>query len=204
MMKIRGLIIFIIGITLIGISLLLAASVLPSNFDGSEDLSMASLFEGVFDEISDEVQIMPGDSIYVSYGVYSQNVPILWGIQILDFQQGDKLSINISNIFGDNYGEFIQKESILFELLDISQSDTLTFEIQNIGSRGITIVTMFSENPENSDVFSNSNSTLNEMIFPLMVSGMLLIFGIITLLLGIVILLVDLKNNLSTKREFWK
>ena len=203
-MKIRGLIIFIIGITLIGISLLLAASALPSNFDGSEDLSMASLFEGVFDEISDEVQIMPGDSIYVSYGVYSQNVPILWGIQILDFQQGDKLSINISNIFGDNYGEFIQKESILFELLDISQSDTLTFEIQNIGSRGITIVTMFSENPENSDVFSNSNSTLNEMIFPLMVSGMLLIFGIITLLLGIVILLVDLKNNLSTKREFWK
>jgi len=202
MMKIRGLIIFIIGITLIGISLLLAASVLPSNFDGSEDLSMASLFEGVFDEISDEVQIMPGDLIYVSYGVYSQNVPILWGIQILDFQQGDKLSINISNIFGDNYGEFIQKEPILFELLDISQSDTLNFEIQNIGSRGITIVTMFSENPENFDVFSNSNSPLNEMIFPLMVSGMLLIFGIIILLLGIVILLVDLKNYQSTKREF--
>lgn len=202
MMKIRGLIIFIIGITLIGISLLLAASVLPSNFDGSEDLSIASLFEGMFDEISDEVQIMPGDSIYVSYGVYSQNVPILWGIQILDFQQGDKLSINISNIFGDNYGEFIQKESILFELLDISQSDTLNFEIQNIGSRGIAIVTMLSENPENSDVFSNSNSPLNEMIFPLMVSGMLLIFGIIILLLGIVILLVDLKNYQSTKRKF--
>ena len=202
MMKIRGLIIFIIGFTLIGISLLLAASVLPSNFDGSEDLSMANLFEGIFDEISNEVQIMPGDSIYVSYGAYSQNVPILWGIQILDFQQGDKLSINISNIFGDNYGEFIQKEPILFELLDISQSDTLNFEIQNIGSRGIAIVTMFSENPENSDVFSNFNSPLNEMIFPLMVSGMLLIFGIIILLLGIVILLVDLKNYQSTKREF--
>ena len=87
-------------------------------------MSIASLFEGVFDEISDEVQIMPGDSVYVSYGVFSQNVPILWGIQILDFQQGDKLSINISNIFGDNYGEFIQKEPILFESLDILQSDT--------------------------------------------------------------------------------
>ena len=89
MMKIRGLIIFIIGITLIGISLSLAASVLPSNFDGSKDLSLASLFEGVFDKISDEVQIMPGDSIYVSYGVFSQNVSILWGIQIINFQQGD-------------------------------------------------------------------------------------------------------------------
>ena len=202
MMKIRGLIIFIIGITLIGISLSLAASVLPSNFDGSEDLSVASLFEGVFDEISDEVQIMPGDSVYVSYGVFSQNVPILWGIQILDFQQGDKLSINISNIFGDNYGEFIQKEPILFESLNISQSDTLNFEIQNIGSKSITIVTMFSENPKNSDVFSNSNSPLNEMIFPLMISGMLLIFGIIIFILGMVILLVDLKNYQAPKRKF--
>ena len=202
MMKIRGLIISIIGITLIGISLSLAASVLPSNFDGSEDLSVASLFEGVFDKISDEVQILPGDSIYVSYGVFSQNVSILWGIQILDFQQGDKLSINISNIFGDNYGEFIQKEPILFELLDILQSDTLNFEIQNIGSRSITIVTMFSENPKNSDVFLNSNSPLNEMIFPLMISGMLLIFGIIIFILGMVILLVDLKNYQATKRKF--
>jgi hypothetical protein len=201
-MKIRGLIISIIGIALIGISLSLAASVLPSNFDGSEDLSVASLFEGVFDKISDEVQILPGDSIYVSYGVFSQNVPVLWGIQILDFQQGDKISINISNIFGDNYGEFIQKEPILFESLDILQSDTLNFEIQNIGSRSITIVTMFSENPKNSDVFLNSNSPLNEMIFPLMISGMLLIFGIIIFILGMVILLVELKNYQATKRKF--
>jgi len=201
-MKIRGLIIFIIGITLIGISLSLAASVLPSNFDGSEDLSVASLFEGVFDKISDEVQIVPGDSIYVSYGVFSQNVSILWGIQILDFQQGDKISINISNIFGDNYGKFIQKEPILFEMIDILQSDTLNFEIQNIGSRSITIVSMFSENPKNSDVFSNSNSPLNEMIFPLMISGMLLISGIIIFILGMVILLVDLKNYQATKRKF--
>ena len=201
-MKIRGLIISIIGIALIGISLSLAASALPSNFDGSEDLSVASLFEGVFDKISDEVQILPGDSIYVSYGVFSQNVPVLWGIQILDFQQGDKISINISNIFGDNYGEFIQKEPILFESLDILQSDTLNFEIQNIGSRSITIVTMFSENPKNSDVFLNSNSPLNEMIFPLMISGMLLIFGIIIFILGMVILLVELKNYQATKRKF--
>jgi len=202
MMKTRGLIIFIIGIILIGISLSLTASVLPSNFDGSEDLSIARLFEGVFDEISDEVQILPGDSVYVSYGVFSQNISVLWGIQILDFQQGDKLSINISNIFGDNYGEFIQKEPILFELLDILQSDTLNFEIQNIGSRSITIVTMFSENTKNSDVFSNSNSPLNDMIFPLMISGMLLIFGIIIFILGMVILLVDLKNYQVTKRKF--
>lgn len=202
MMNKRGLVISVVGITLIVISLSLAASVIPTTLNGPDDLSMPSLFEGVFDEISDEVLIMPGDSIHVSYGVYSQNVPFLWGIQILDFQQGDKLSINISNIFGDDYGAFIQTEPILFELLTISQSDTLNFEIQNTGNRDVVIVTMFSEDPDNSDVFADSNSPLNNMIFPLVVSGMLLIFGILIFIIGVIILLIDLKNYQTTKREF--
>ena len=202
MMNKRGLVISVVGITLIVISLSLAASVIPTTLNGPDDLSMPSLFEGVFDEISDEVLIMPGDSIHVSYGVYSQNVPFLWGIQILDFQQGDKLSINISNIFGDDYGAFIQTEPILFELLTISQSDTLNFEIQNTGDRDVVIVTMFSEDPDNSDVFADSNSPLNNMIFPLVVSGMLLIFGILIFIIGVIILLIDLKNYQTTKREF--
>jgi len=203
MMNKRGIVVFVIGFILIGISLSLAASVIPSTLDGPDDLSLASLFEGVFDEISDEIQIMPGDTIYVSYGVfYSQNVPFLWGIQILDYKQGDELSINISNIFGDNYGEFIQTEPILFESLDISQPDTLNFEIQNTGTREILVVTMFSEDPENSDIFTDSNSPVNNMIFPLIVSGMLLIFGIIIFIIGVIILLVDLKNYQTTKRKF--
>ena len=202
MMNKRGIVVFVIGFILIGVSLSLAASVIPSTLDGPDDLSLASLFEGVFDEISDEIQIMPGDTIYVSYGVYSQNVPFLWGIQILDYKQGDELSINISNIFGDNYGEFIQTEPILFESLDISQPDTLNFEIQNTGTRDILVVTMFSEDPENSDIFTDSNSPVNNMIFPLIVSGMLLIIGIIIFIIGVIILLVDLKNYQTTKRKF--
>ena len=189
------------GFILIGISLSLAASVIPSTLNGSDDLSLASLFEGVFDEISDDIQIMPGDTIYVSYGVFSQNVPFLWGIQILDYTQGDELSINISNIFGDNYGEFVQTEPFLFESLDVSQPDTLNFEIQNTGTRDVLVVTMFSEDPENSDIFTDSNSPVNNMIFPLIVSGILLIFGIIILIIGVIILLVDLKNY-QTKRKF--
>jgi len=197
----RGIVVFVIGFILIGISLSLAASVIPSTLNGSDDLSLASLFEGVFDEISDDIQIMPGDTIYVSYGVFSQNVPFLWGIQILDYTQGDELSINISNIFGDNYGEFVQTEPFLFESLDVSQPDTLNFEIQNTGTRDVLVVTMFSEDPENSDIFTDSNSPVNNMIFPLIVSGILLIFGIMILIIGVIILLVDLKNY-QTKRKF--
>ena len=198
----RGIVVFVIGFILIGLSLSLAASVIPSTLNGSDDLSLASLFEGVFDEISDDIQIMPGDTIYVSYGVFSQNVPFLWGIQILDYTQGDELSINISNIFGDNYGEFVQTEPFLFESLDVSQPDTLNFEIQNTGTRDVLVVTMFSEDPENSDIFTDSNSPVNHMIFPLIVSGMLLIFGIMILIIGVIILLVDLKNYQTAKRKF--
>ena len=202
MMNKRGIVVFVIGFILIGVSLSLAASVIPSTLDGPDDLSLASLFEGVFDEISDDIQIMPGDTIYVSYGVFSQNVPFLWGIQILDYTQGDELSINISNIFGDNYGEFVQTEPFLFESLDVSQPDTLNFEIQNTGTRDVLVVTMFSEDPENSDIFTDSNSPVNHMIFPLIVSGMLLIFGIMILIIGVIILLVDLKNYQTAKRKF--
>ncbi len=198
----RGIVVIVISFILIGISLSLAASVIPSTFDDPDDLSLASLFEGVFDEISDEIQILPGDTIYVSYGVFSQNVPFLWGIQILDYTQGDELSINISNIFGDNYGKFVQTEPILFESLNILQPDTLNFEIQNTGTSEVLVVTMFSENPENSDIFTDSNSPVNNMIFPLIVSGMLLIFGIIILIIGLIILLVDLKNYQTTKRKY--
>ena len=48
---------------------------------------------------------MPGNMVYTSYSTFISDVPLLWGIQIIDYQNGDKLSDNISNIFGDSYGE---------------------------------------------------------------------------------------------------
>lgn len=202
-MKKRGLIIFVSGFVLIGISLSLASSIIPSDVTGPNDLSMSVLFDGMFDQISDETLILYGDSIFVSYGTFSSNVPLLWGIQIVDYQPGDKLSIKISNIFGDDYGEFLQDDPILFELLEISQSDTLNFEIQNIGSGDIHVVSMFSEDPENSDAFSNSDSPAMNMVYPLAISGIILLVGIIVLVIGVFVILVDLKNYQDNKKNYW-
>ena len=66
--------------------------------------------------------------------------------------------INISNIFGDDYDEFIQTESILFEVLEISQSGMFNFELKNSGSWNLHVVVMFSEYTENFDIFYNPNS----------------------------------------------
>jgi len=50
---------------------------------------MITIFEGIFDEISNEIQIMPNNSAYVSYGAYFSNVLLLWGVQIIDYSPGD-------------------------------------------------------------------------------------------------------------------
>ena len=201
-MKKRGPIIAISGIVLVIISLSIATSAIPTNVTGPGDFFVSSLFEEMFDEISNEIGIMPGDSAHFSYTTYSSDVPILWGIQIIDYQAGDELSIKISNIFGDDYGAFIQDEPILFEALQISQSDTLNLEITNLGTRDVTIITMFSEDPENSEAFTNPDSPVVSMVVPLMISGILLILGITVSIIGVIVILVDLKNNYDNKRNY--
>lgn len=198
----RGLIIIVVGLVLVGISLSIAMSIVPSNISGPNDLSMATLFEGMFDEVTNEIQIMPGELAYVSYGASSYDTPLLWGIQIIDYKSADGLLIKISNIFGDDFGEFVMSEPILFEALEIVQSDTLNFEIQNIGSRPVNIVVMFSEDPENSDALSDPDSPMMNMVLPFAISGVLLLLGIIISIIGAIVVLVDLKNNFNNKRNF--
>ena len=198
----RGLIITIVGLVLVGVSLTVASSAIPSNVTGPNDLSMVAMFDGMFDEVTDELQIIPGESAYVSYGTSSYSSPLLWGIQLTEYETGDKLSITISNVFGDSFGEYVQSEPILFEMIDTVESDTLNFEIKNIGQNTVYVIVMFSEDPENSDALSNPNSPLMNMVLPLLISGFLLILGIIISIIGTIIILVDLKNNLDNKRNY--
>ena len=201
-MKKYGPIIALAGFSLILISLLIAISSVPSNISQDETFLVSSLFEGMFDDVSETFQIMPGDIIYTSYTTSLSDIPLLWGIQIIDYQYGDMLYIQISNIFGDSYGEFIQNDSILFTTTLIDQSDTLNFQIENTGTGIIDVMVMFSEDPENSDAFSNPNSPVMDMILPLMISGFLIILGIIILLIGIIVTILDLKNKLDNDRNY--
>ena len=201
-MKKYGPIIALAGFSLILISFLIAISSVPSDISQDETFLVSSLFEGMFDDVSETFQIMPGDIIYTSYTTSLSDIPLLWGIQIIDYQYGDMLYVQISNIFGDSYGEFIQNDSILFTTTLIDQSDTLNFQIENTGTGIIDVVVMFSEDPENSDAFSNPNSPVMDMILPLMISGFLIILGIILLPIGIILTILDLKNKLDNKRNY--
>ena len=202
-MKKRGPVIGIIGLMLVIGSLSVMFSVFPaSNITNRDDSSIPSMFEGMFSQVSDNIQIPPGESGYFSYSTKSSDVPLLWGMQIIDYHDGDKLSIAISNIYGDDYGVFPQDGPIIFETLEITKSDTLNFEIQNHGSRIINVVVMLSEDPDNSGALSSPNSPFMNKILPLAISGILIILGIITLLIGVIISLVDWKNIQNNKRNF--
>ena len=198
----RGPIITFVGFTLIFVSLIIAISTVPSNISESDTFLISSLFEGMFDNVSEPFQIMPGNIVYTSYSTSLSNVPLLWGIQIIDYQYSDKLSINVSNIFDDSYGEFIQDDSILFNTILIEQSDTLNFQIENIGPRTVDVIVMFSEDSDNSDGISNPNSPMMDMILPLMISGFLLISGIFILIIGIVVTILELKKFLENKKNY--
>jgi len=198
--KKRGPVISMIGLVSVVISLSIASSVVPNDVSEINHFS-DSLLEEMFDEISNEIQIMPGDSAYFSHSVSSSDV-LMWGVRIVDYQSGDKLSINISNIYGDDYDVFLQNESILFEMLKITQSDVVNLEVKNIGTRNVNVIAMFSEDPENSDPFSNADSSTMNMVLVLAFSGFLLLLGVIISIIGTIVLLVDLKNNQNNKRSY--
>ena len=200
-MKKRGLVIIVVGTIMVGISLTVAASIVPAEIT-TTGFSMSSILDDMFNDVSNETLILPNDSAYFSYSTLSSNVPLLWGIQIIDYKAGDKISTKISNIYGDDYGVIIQDEPILFEVLEITQSDTLNFEVQNIGTASIVIVIMFSEDPENSDAVSNPNSPVNSLLVPLAISGFMLILGIIISIIGLIVFLLDWKNIQDSKRNY--
>lgn len=199
-MKKRGPIIGIFGLILVVISVLIIVSVFTTDIT-NDDFYIPSMFEGMFNQISDDIQILPGESGYFSYSTTSSNVPLLWGVQIIDYQNGDKLSVSVSNLYGDAYGFFPQDGPVIFEMLDIAQPDTLNFEIQNQGSRIINVVVMLSEDPDNS-AMSNSDSPFMNKILPLAISGILIILGIVMLLIGVILSLIDWKNTQNNKQNF--
>ena len=153
----------------------------------------------MFDDVSEPFQIMPSNVIHISYSTSLSDVPLFWGIQIIDYPYGDILSIQISNIFRDFYREFIQDDSVLFMTILLDQFDTLNFQIENIGIRTVDVVVMFSEDP---NTLSNPNPPMMDMVSLLMLSGFVIILGIILVIIGAILMIFDLKNKLENKRNY--
>ena len=68
---------------------------------------------------------------------------------------------------------------------------------RSTGTKPINVVMMFTKNPDKSERFSNPDSPLTKKLLPLALSGVLLMAGIIAVIAGVIILVIDRKKQNS-------
>ncbi|MBM3896607.1 MAG: hypothetical protein FJ360_02535 [Thaumarchaeota archaeon] len=199
-MKKRGPIISSCGLGLLLISFLIVQSaLLETNSDMSGQLLVPDVFEGMFEYTTEETQIFAGESNTFSFSTTKEQVPLLWGLQITNFEDGDIASIEITNIFGDNFGKYKQDEPIAFEMFTIQKNDIYNFVVTNNAQRPLSVIMMFSEDPQNSQAMTNPDSPFMKTVIPLAVSGIMVIAGVLSLGIGIILSLVDWKRGSKSK-----
>jgi hypothetical protein len=197
MLKKRGLYIAIGGAAMVAISFAVASLVLNEISFDQNRFSIAKLLQEMLDEVSEETAIGSGQTVSFPFDATTGTEVLLWGIQILDYESDDAVSVTITNIYGDEFGKFNIDQPASFQTIPIEKSDVYNFNVQNTGQREITVVMMFSKNPDESSkaAFSDPDSTVSRVLVPLAVSGILLILGIIVIIAGAIILVYDHKKR---------
>lgn len=196
-MRKRGLYISVGGLSLIVISFVAAMSLISDQVLPTSDFSLPEMMQGMFDQVSEQTQIEPGDTSTFSFDADSDVTSLFWGLQIMNYDSGDSVSVSITNIFGDDLGKFDSKQPAFFENMDIAKADNYNFNVKNTGTKSINVVMMFTKNPEESERFSDPNSPLAKKLVPLAISGILLMAGIIVVIAGVIILVIDRKKQNS-------
>lgn len=196
-MKKRGLYVACGGVAMIIISFVVATSIISESGTIEGQFSLPDLLQGMFDEVSDKVQISPGESFSFSFDASTDTQVLLWGIQILDYKSGDVAQITISNIYGDEFGKFRLNQPAMFETMKIEKNDIYNFNVENTGTRQIAVVMMFTKNPEESERLVDPNSPLSKTLVPLAISGIMLFVGIAVAIVGVIILIVDYRKKRS-------
>lgn len=202
-MKKRGPIIGLVGVSLFAASFLAVLAIYPTaDPTMGGEIFLPNFLEDMFDEVTQEIQIFPGQTHTFSYTVSQADVPLLWGLQILDYQNGDSFSVVISNVYGEELSSINQSGPIIFDVFLIPKIDTYYFEVTNTGDRPIMVSMMFSEDPDNSEALSDPNSPFLKTIMPLAISGIILLIGIIIMAVGGIITIIDWKNEKKSPKYY--
>jgi len=199
-MKKRGPIVIIVGAVMIVFAASVAYAIIPKDQDINGSFFPSP--ESLFDNISDKVTIDAGNVYSFPHTVSITKVPLMWGIHILNYQSDDSVGINISNLFGDKFGSFVEGDPIFIKSFVISKVDTYNFNIENKGKEPITVVMMFTENPEKSKALTDPNSPFVKNIIPLAEAGFLLIIGIFIIISGIMLSVFDWRKGRNPSSRY--
>ncbi len=182
------------GVIMIIIAASVAYSVMPKDQTGANSQDIFPTPESLFDSVSEKIRIDAGNVYTFTHTANAAKVPLMWGVHITDYQPEDSVGITISNIFGDKFGSFVESDPIFVKSFDIPKADAYNFNIENKGKQPITVVMLFTENPEKSKALTDPNSPFVKNILPLAASGFLLIVGIIVIIAGIALSVMDWKK----------
>lgn len=199
-MKKRGPIVMIIGAALISIAFVTSYSIMEKVGLSSGTGGFFPSPESMFDQVSEKETIDPGNAYAFSHTTSSSQVPLMWGIYITDYKSSDRVAVNVTNIFGDKFGSFEDGEPIFIKSFMIPKVDTYSFNVENTGSSPLTVMAMFTENPAKSKALTDPNSPFNKNIVPLAAAGFMLIIGIIAIIAGIILGVIDWKKNRNQSR----
>ena len=199
-MKKRGPIILIAGTVMIILAASIAYSIIPREQGTNGDFFPSP--ESLFDNVSDKVTIDAGNVYTFSHTVNTAKVPLMWGVHIVNYAPDDNVGISISNIFGDKFGSFVEGDPIFIKSFDVSKADTYNFNVENKGKESITVVMLFTENPEKSKALTDPNSPFVKNIIPLAEAGFLLIVGIIVVIAGIVLSVMDWRKGKNQSSRY--
>ncbi len=199
-MKKRGPIVMIIGVVLISAAFVISYSIMERVGLNSSKGGFFPSPENMFDKVSEKETIDPGTAYTFSYTTSSSQVPLMWGLYMPDYKPSDTVAVNVTNIFGDKFGSFEDGESIFIKSFMIPKVDTYSFNVENMGNSAVTVEAMFTENPEKSKALTDPNSPFNQNIVPLATAGFMLIIGIIVIISGLVLGVVDWKKNRNQSR----
>ncbi|TRZ80188.1 MAG: hypothetical protein D4R90_02240 [Nitrosopumilales archaeon] len=199
-MKKRGSIILIAGTVMIILAASIAYSIIPREQGTDGDFFPSP--ESLFDNVSDKITIDAGNVYTFSHTVNAAKVHLMWGVHIVNYKPDDNVGILISNIFGDKFGSFVEGDPIFIKSFDVSKADTYNFNVENKGKESITVVMLFTENPEKSKALTDPNSPFVKNIIPLAEAGFLLIVGIIVVIAGVVLSVMDWRKGKNQSSRY--
>jgi hypothetical protein len=199
-MKKRGPIVLITGVVMIILAASMAYLIMPQGQGVNGDFFPSP--ENLFDNVSDKVTIEAGNTYAFSHTANTANVPLMWGVHIVDYQPDDSVGISISNIFGDKFSSFVEGDPIFIKSFDVLKADTYNFNIENKGKAPITVIMLFTENPEKSKALTDPNSPFVKNIIPLAEAGFLLIIGIIVVIAGIILSVMDWRKGKNQSSRY--
>ena len=190
----------IAGVVLIVLAMTMAYSIMPKIQSVGNGQDFIPSPESMFDNVSEKVTIESGNAYTFLHTTNAAQIPMMWGLHIVNYQPDDSVSVTISNIFGDKFGAYTENDPIFIKSFTVPKVDTYNFNVENKGKEAITVVMMFTENPEKSKALTDPNSPFVKNIIPLALAGFMLIIGIVVIISGVILSVMDWKRGKNQSR----